>query len=106
MILHIMTLEKFTPLFIHFVEENIGCRGHKFVFITSKRFQYGLEEKDNAEFLHTDADFCKLRNYMFEAEKNNPSQSEKRQSPQNFATRACIISKINLGYVGRRFLFT
>ncbi|AEF04198.1 TDP-N-acetylfucosamine:lipid II N-acetylfucosaminyltransferase [Alteromonas naphthalenivorans] len=69
MILHIMTLEKFTPLFIHFVEENIGCRGHKFVFITSKRFQYGLEEKDNAEFLHTDADFCKLRNYMFEAEK-------------------------------------
>lgn len=69
MILHVMTLEKFTPLFIHFVKDNFDAGKHKFTFITSPRYEFGLTEDDNAEFLYKDDDFEVLTDYMESAEK-------------------------------------
>jgi len=69
MILHIMTLDKFTPAFIDFVHQHFDTADHKFTFITSKRYQYGLTPEHQAEFLHTDDDFELLRRYMAESDK-------------------------------------
>jgi len=53
------------PPFIDFVNRN-GCREvHKFVFITSEKYEYGLNENHGVEFLHTDLDInVKLESYM------------------------------------------
>ena len=69
MILHIMTLEKFTPLFIKFVRKHFAAEDHRFCFITSERYEYGLERQDEPEFLYKDEDFVSLCNYMKQAEK-------------------------------------
>lgn len=69
MILHIMTLEKFTPPFIDFIDKYFDISKHKFTFITSKKYQYGLTENHVVEFLHSDEDFSILKDYMKKSDK-------------------------------------
>ena len=70
MILHIMIVEKFLAPFIDFVDSNFGRGEHKYVFITSEKYHYGLTPEHNVEFLHTDDGiFITLLKYMKEASK-------------------------------------
>lgn len=70
MILHVMILEKFLPPFIDFVDKHFGRGEHKYVFITSEKYLFGLTPEHNVEFLHTDEDiFVTLLSYMREARK-------------------------------------
>lgn len=70
MILHIMISEKFMAPFIDFVDNNFGREQHKYVFITSEKYIFGLTPEHNVEFLHTDEDiFETLLNYMKAAQK-------------------------------------
>lgn len=70
MILHIMTPEKFLPPFIDFVDKHFGRSEHKYVFITSEKYLFGLTPEHNVEFLCTDEDiFTTLLGYMVSARK-------------------------------------
>lgn len=70
MILHVMVLDKFLPPFIDFMDENFGRGDHRYVFITSEKYSYGLTPAHNVEFLHTDDDvFIALLKHMKEARK-------------------------------------
>lgn len=70
MILHVMILDKFLAPFIDFVDEHFGRGEHKYVFITSEKYEYGLTPQHNVEFLHTDDDiFITLHSYMKQARK-------------------------------------
>ena len=64
MILHVMIMEKFLPPFIDFVDKYFDVNEHKFVFITSPKYKYGLCKSHSVEFLHTDADFVLLSEYF------------------------------------------
>ena len=69
-ILHIMILDKFIPNFIEFVDKYFGRENHKYVLITSEKYNFSLKKEHNVEFLHTDDDiFITLVQYMKEAEK-------------------------------------
>lgn len=69
-ILHIMILDKFIPNFIEFVDKYFGRENHKYILITSEKYNFGLKKEHNIEFLHTDDDiFITLVQYMKEAEK-------------------------------------
>lgn len=69
-ILHIMILDKFIPNFIEFVDKYFGRENHKYILITSEKYNFGLKKEHNVEFLHTDDDiFTTLVQYMKEAEK-------------------------------------
>lgn len=69
-ILHIMILDKFIPNFIEFVDKHFGRENHKYVIITSEKYNYGLKKEHDVEFLHTDDDvFTTLVQYMNEARK-------------------------------------
>jgi dTDP-N-acetylfucosamine:lipid II N-acetylfucosaminyltransferase len=69
-ILHIMILDKFIPNFIEFVDKHFGRENHKYVLITSEKYNYGLKKEHEVEFLHTDNDiFTTLVQYMKETEK-------------------------------------
>jgi hypothetical protein len=70
MILHIMIMEKFLPPFISFVDIHFGRGEHKYVFVTSEKYLYGLTPEHGVEFLHTDEDiFTTLAGYMRDARK-------------------------------------
>lgn len=64
-----MTLEKFTPPLIDFIDKYFDISRHKFTFITSKKYLYGLTENHDVEFLHSDEDFSVLRDYMKQSDK-------------------------------------
>ncbi len=65
-----MILDKFIPNFIEFVDKYFGRENHKYVLITSEKYEYGLKEEHDVEFLHTNDDiFTTLVNYMNKAEK-------------------------------------
>lgn len=64
MILHVMIMEKFLAPFIDFVDKHFNINEHKFVFITSPKYEYGLRESHTVEFLHTDTDFVLLSEYF------------------------------------------
>lgn len=65
-----MTLDKFLAPFINFVDKNIGRGEHKYIFITSEKYIYGLTKEHNVEFLHTDDDiFITLLKYMTKSKK-------------------------------------
>lgn len=65
-----MTLDKFLPPFIDFIDEHFGRENHHYVFINNKEFQYGLTTEYNVEFLNTDDEiFITLLEYMKRAEK-------------------------------------
>lgn len=69
-ILHIMVLDKFIAPFINFVDKYFERKNHKYVLITSEKYNYGLKKEHDIEFLHTDDDiFTTLVQYMNEAEK-------------------------------------
>lgn len=69
-ILHVMILDKFLPPFIDFVDKHFGRQNHHYVFITSKKYGFGLTPKHNVEFLHTNDDiFITLLKYMRDAKK-------------------------------------
>lgn len=69
-IIHIMTLDKFTVPYIDFINENFNNNQHKFIFITSEKYKYGLTHEYKVEFLHTDDDiFIKLLKYMKDADQ-------------------------------------
>ncbi len=69
MILHVMIMEKFMPPFIDFMIEHFDIRLHRFVFITSPKYQYGLQPHHPVEFLYSDEDFVTLASYFDAAEK-------------------------------------
>ncbi|ATY81655.1 hypothetical protein CVS42_12995 [Aeromonas veronii] len=69
MILHVMIMEKFLPPFIDFVDKYFDVNEHKFVFITSPKYKYGLCKSHSVEFLHTDADFVLLSEYFYLSDK-------------------------------------
>jgi len=70
MILHVMTPEKFLSPFIDFVDKHFGRGQHKYVFITSEKYLFGLTPSHDVEFLHTDEDiFTTLAAYMQDARK-------------------------------------
>ena len=65
-----MILDKFIPNFIEFVDKYFEQKDHKYVLITSEKYNYGLKKEHNIEFLHTDDDiFTTLVQYMNEAKK-------------------------------------
>lgn len=65
-----MILDKFIPTFIEFVDEHFGRKNHKYILITSEKYNYGLKKEHDVEFLHTDDDiFTTLVQYMNKAEK-------------------------------------
>lgn len=68
--LHIMILDKFLAPFIDFMDKYFGREDHHYVFITSEKYNYGLQKEHNVKFLHTDDDiFTTLVQYMNEAKK-------------------------------------
>ncbi|OEC38279.1 TDP-N-acetylfucosamine:lipid II N-acetylfucosaminyltransferase [Aeromonas sp. DNP9] len=69
MILHVMVMEKFMPAYIDFISANFDLSEHKFVFITSQKYMYGLNPSYPVEFLHTDEDFILLAIYFDVADK-------------------------------------
>lgn len=69
MILHVMIMEKFMPPFIDFMMEHFDLNQHRFVFITSPKYQYGLQPHHPVEFLHRDEDFITLSSYFDFADK-------------------------------------
>lgn len=65
-----MILDKFIPNFIEFVDKHFEQKDHKYLLITSEKYNYGLKKEHNIEFLHTDDDiFTTLVQYMNEAKK-------------------------------------
>lgn len=65
-----MILDKFLAPYIDFVDEHFGRESHHYVFITSKKYNYGLTPEHKVEFLHTDDDiFITLLEYMKMAKK-------------------------------------
>lgn len=69
MILHVMIIEKFMPPFIDFMMEHFDVSQHRFVFITSPKYQYGLQPHHPVEFLYRDEDFITLSSYFDSADK-------------------------------------
>ncbi|WP_201977152.1 TDP-N-acetylfucosamine:lipid II N-acetylfucosaminyltransferase [Aeromonas enteropelogenes] len=69
MILHVMILEKFMPSFIDFMMAHFDVTQHRFVFITSPKYQYGLQRHHPVEFLYRDEDFITLASYFDAADK-------------------------------------
>jgi len=69
MILHIMTLDKFLPPFIKFVEQYFDTSEHKFVFINNEEYKFGLQKNVAIEFLNTDEELQKVFEYMKNATK-------------------------------------
>jgi len=69
MILHVMILEKFMPPFIDFIMKYFDVSRHRFVFITSPKYEYGLNPHHPVEFLHREEDFLTLAAYFDSAEK-------------------------------------
>jgi len=55
--------------FIDFIRDNFNADKHKFVFVTSEKYLFGLLPKHEVEFLHTDNDIQLLENYMFQSRK-------------------------------------
>ena len=69
-ILHVMILDKFLPPFIDFVDQYFGRDGHCYVFVTGEKYEYGLTQEHNVEFLPNDDDiFITLYSYMKIAKK-------------------------------------
>lgn len=65
-----MTMEKFLAPLIDFIDKNFGREPHKYVFITSPRYEYNLTKEHDIEFLYSDDDiFITLLNYMKESKK-------------------------------------
>lgn len=69
MILHVMIMEKFMPSFLDFMMEHFDVNQHRFVFITSPKYQYGLQPHHPVEFLYGDEDFLTLATYFDVADK-------------------------------------
>ncbi|WP_434667160.1 TDP-N-acetylfucosamine:lipid II N-acetylfucosaminyltransferase [Aeromonas sp. NJAU223] len=69
MIVHVMIIEKFMPSFIDFMMKHFDVGLHRFVFITSPKYQYGLQPHHPVEFLYRDEDFLTLESYFDVAEK-------------------------------------
>ena len=70
MILHVMILEKFLPPFIEFVDKHFWGGEHKYVFITSEKYTFGLTLEHNAEYSeYRQGYFVTLLSYMREARK-------------------------------------
>ena len=69
MILHIMVLEKFMVPFIDFIRKNFYAGDHKFVFVTSEKYLFGLLPDHDVEFLYTENDILLLENYIFQSRK-------------------------------------
>jgi len=69
MILHIMTLDKFLPPFINFINRHFNITEHKFIFINDEEYKYGLNENHNVEFLNSDDELLQVRKYMHKAKK-------------------------------------
>lgn len=69
MILHVMIIEKFMPSFVDFMMEHFDVTQHHFVFITSPKYQYGLQPHHPVEFLFRDEDFVTLATYFDVADK-------------------------------------
>ena len=69
MILHIMTLDKFLPPFIDFVEQYFDITKHKFIFINEREYKYGLQDRESIEFLNSDAELLELLKYMQKSSK-------------------------------------
>jgi len=69
MILHVMIIEKFMPSFLDFMMEHFDVSQHRFVFITSPKYQYGLQPHHPVEFLYRDEDFVTLATYFDVADK-------------------------------------
>ena len=69
MILHVMIMEKFMPSFLDFMMANFDVSQHRFVFITSPKYQFGLQPHHPVEFLYRDEDFVTLASYFDTANK-------------------------------------
>ncbi|MFM5125849.1 TDP-N-acetylfucosamine:lipid II N-acetylfucosaminyltransferase [Aeromonas veronii] len=69
MILHVMVMEKFMPSFLDFMMANFDVSQHRFVFITSPKYQFGLQPHHPVEFLYRDEDFLTLVSYFDVADK-------------------------------------
>lgn len=65
-----MISEKFMPPFISFIDKHFGRDQHKYVYITSEKYLFGLKPEHGVEFLHTDKDIYEtLLGYMIKARK-------------------------------------
>ncbi|MBN27996.1 MAG: hypothetical protein CL578_23550 [Alteromonadaceae bacterium] len=69
MVLHIMVLDKFMVPFIDFIRARFNVDDHKFVFVTSEKYLFGLTPTHEAEFLHTDNDIQLLESYIYQSKK-------------------------------------
>lgn len=69
MILHVMIIEKFMPSFLDFMMGHFDVSQHRFVFITSPKYLYGLQSHHPVEFLYRDEDFLTLSHYFDAADK-------------------------------------
>jgi dTDP-N-acetylfucosamine:lipid II N-acetylfucosaminyltransferase len=68
-ILHIMTLDKFLPPFIDFLNKHFDTTQHKFVFINDKEYKYGLNKNHDVEFLNTDKELKTVLTHMQNSSK-------------------------------------
>jgi hypothetical protein len=65
-----MIIDKFLVPFIDFVDRYFGRKEHKYIFITSEKYKFGLTKEHNVEFLYTDYDiFTTVKNYMYQSDK-------------------------------------
>ena len=69
MIAHIMISEKFMPSFISLMEQEFFHCEHQYLFITSEKYEFGLQPAPNIQFFHNDEDFESVLYTMRAAEK-------------------------------------
>jgi dTDP-N-acetylfucosamine:lipid II N-acetylfucosaminyltransferase len=69
MIAHVMISEKFMPPFISLMEQEFSRYNHQYLFITSEKYEFGLNPSSNIRFFHTADDFKLVDDILIKADK-------------------------------------
>lgn len=64
-----MTLDKFIPPFIDFIQNNFKGLKHQFVLIGKENYSYGLNEHHSVVWINKKSKFLTLLNMMYQADK-------------------------------------
>lgn len=68
-ILHVITLDKFIPSYIEFVDQNFDISKHRFMIVGKEKYEYGLTKKHPIEWLNKKGKFFALLSAAYQAEK-------------------------------------
>jgi len=68
-IVHILRVDKFIPAFLETVELNFNQDNHKMVFLSKKKFDYGLKDNSNYIWINKKSHFLKLSSLLYKSDK-------------------------------------